>query len=459
MRPTETGSSRPSADAKITDMESLLEQMSFLADQAGDWRGHLPYAAALGYLDDSEYRKEYGSHVDECGYCQQLIDTLHPREENVSRFLDRLYSRSAIDERVCDASTALSEARSALDAIRHVLVTSNQHSGAGMLENWANAQRWLADAQEGIEGADSVAPDPWSANIALSHDMPCGPASPNTVGDWIATEVEQVASFLLSFGFRVAHAGDLRSGGISERLFRIARQYGRRISADLMQPKRATASEVGYGVTSYCAWPVHIGMPIEERETYAMNFGRSGYVHFLTLDGEPHSYTHFSDSVRHEPAPNEWVEGLASLRDRMFDESHARVVIGGEKGVTHELIHSLAQDALSSLRNRQPLYILAGFGGCARDIALALQLTESPLSSVPKWEGVEKFAPYIGAESLCNGLDAAENQSLVETDDIEEAMQLVLLGLDRVTKGQQSAAQPRLSPRLNPAVLTGGSRV
>ena len=65
-------------------MESHLDQMSVIADEAGDWRSHLPYAAAAGYLENSQYRKEYGAHVDACLYCHQLIDALHARKETVS---------------------------------------------------------------------------------------------------------------------------------------------------------------------------------------------------------------------------------------------------------------------------------------------------------------------------------------------------------------------------------------
>ena len=421
-------------------MESLLEHMTELADQAGDWRDHLPYAAALGYLEDSEYRDRYGSHVDDCRYCQQLIDALHPREENVAQFLSALRYSAVQDVHAFDHATALFEARSSLDEIREVFVASHHSSVIGKLKHWANAQRWLADAHESIDGSASLLVDAWSANIALSLDTPSRADSSSTDCDWISSDVEKVASFLLAFGFRVAHAGDLRSDGISERLFRLGQRYGRRMYAGNLPPDRSSVPAVGYGVTSYCAWPVHIGTPIEELESYATNRDHSGYVHFLSLDGKVCPYTHFVDSERHEPNHDEWSQGLASMRDRMIHDSFARVVVGGDTGFRHQLMPSLAEDALSSLRNRQPLYILAGFGGCAGDLALALHLTESPYSSGPDWGDLEKFAPYMGAESLCNGLNADENKSLVESEDIEEAMQLVLLGLDRVSKRMQRTA-------------------
>ena len=413
--------------------------MSVLADEAGDWRGHLPYAAAVGYLDNSQYRKEYGEHVDDCSYCRQLIDALHPREDTVSDFLDVWRNWSEMDEPPHEAADALIEARSSLDAIRHVILASPHNAGVGTLRHWAKVQQGLTDVQMAIDGPNSFAADPWSATIALSLDAPSGPVALDKVDDWIASDAEQVASFLLACGFRVAHASDLRSDGISGRLLRLARRYGRRMSTEVVKSDAATVPRAGFGITSYCAWPVHIRMPIEELETYVMDFGGSGDLNFLTLDGEPHSYKHFWDSDRRDPVPDEWIKGMSTLRTTMVGDSFARVAIGGGTGTTKGRMPSLAQDALSSLQNQQPLYILAGLGGCARDIASALQLTDSRPSSQPEWQGLDEFAPYVGSSSLNNGLDVAENQSLAETDDVEEAMQLVLLGLDRISKSQQDS--------------------
>ena len=420
-------------------MDDLLDQMSLLADQAGDWRNHLPYAAAVGYLDNPQYRQQYGSHVDNCEYCQQLTDTLNPGEQTITDFLSSVRVSSALDQPARDPASALIEARSDLDAIRHVLVAPDHGAGSGTLRHWANAQRWLADAHLSVDGQNRPALDPWSATVALSLDIPPGPDAANMTNEWIGAEVEQVASFLLAFGYRVAHAGDLRQDGISERLFRLARQYGPRLATELWQPHPGTAAAAAFGVTGYCAWPLHIGMPIEELETYATTFSRSGTVNFLTLNGEPHPYTHFSDSARHNPAPAEWTKGLSTLRNTMVHDSFARVAIRGDTAPAQRMMPSLAQDALLSLEHQQPLYILAGFGGCARDVALALHLTETA-PSTPQWQGIDQFAPYIGVESLHNGLDAAENQSLADTDDIDEAIRLVLLGLNRVSRQQHDAA-------------------
>ena len=115
---------------------------------------------------------------------------------------------------------------------------------------------------------------------------------------------------------------------------------------------------------------------------------------------------------------------MAALRNTIGHHTLARIAIGGATTPINGPMPTLAQDALASLQDEQPLYVLGGFGGCAKNIATALQLTATPTTK-SKTRGLERFAPFAGPQSLHNGLDAAENQSLADTADVEEAMRLV----------------------------------
>ena len=78
------------------------------------------------------------------------------------------------------------------------------------------------------------------------------------------------------------------------------------------------------------------------------------------------------------------------------------------------------------------MYILGGFGGYAREIALALRLTDESSATSECLPSLNEITDYQGWQCLHNGLDEAENQRLAETDDAEEAMRLVLQGIGRV---------------------------
>lgn len=61
----------------------MLEDMAALVEEAGDWREHVPYDAALNYHESDDVRSMWREHVDSCSYCQRMIDTLHPNLEEL----------------------------------------------------------------------------------------------------------------------------------------------------------------------------------------------------------------------------------------------------------------------------------------------------------------------------------------------------------------------------------------
>ena len=99
----------------------------------------------------------------------------------------------------------------------------------------------------------------------------------------------------------------------------------------------------------------------------------------------------------------------------------------------------IAEEALFTLQVHRPLYIVGGFGGCARDIAEMLEMIE-PLHSLsrPPWESHEAFAPYR-VHSLNNGLTYDENRTLAKTPHIRQAVGLILRGLDRTRSLEENA--------------------
>lgn len=91
------------ADSQAEE-EAILAEMADLAEEAGDWREHLPYGAAVAYFQDPDVQGQYATHVSECSYCRKMIDSLNPSnrilgqlhyvvtEEYGSRYLDEEFS-------------------------------------------------------------------------------------------------------------------------------------------------------------------------------------------------------------------------------------------------------------------------------------------------------------------------------------------------------------------------------
>jgi hypothetical protein len=91
----------------------------------------------------------------------------------------------------------------------------------------------------------------------------------------------------------------------------------------------------------------------------------------------------------------------------------------------------VAEEALLSLQSEQPVFLLGGFGGCARDIAETLGLVDTWAGSREWWPGRAEFESF-GSDSLKNGLSKEENRLLAQTPYTDQWLPLLLRGLGRL---------------------------
>ncbi len=123
----------------------------------------------------------------------------------------------------------------------------------------------------------------------------------------------------------------------------------------------------------------------------------------------------------------------------------ARIVLAGPvdkfQGVTCQ---ELPRKSCTHLRYKQPIYILGGFGGRARDVAEALGLAES--NSLREWPGREKFGPFKGKglkERFVGG-GKLFFRCLPGTPHIDHAIELILRwGLRESKLGAQKGDDAR----------------
>ena len=102
---------RDDLEPAFDEVEVLAEIEAMDDEWPGDWREHIPYAAARRYREDAETCARYEGHVDECDYCQRMVEALNPLED-VLRELDKLRRRLGIGMPVGGAEEA---ARSSAD--------------------------------------------------------------------------------------------------------------------------------------------------------------------------------------------------------------------------------------------------------------------------------------------------------------------------------------------------------
>ena len=228
----------------------------------------------------------------------------------------------------------------------------------------------------------------------------------------------EIARHVLKLGSRLVYGGDLRQYGFSELLFEIAARH-RPVAEDV---------EERVGVTNYLAWPVHILMPVVKLEEALEGFGGTAELVCLDIKGEPISMEYRRTLAPRRPTDAEWSLGLTAMRRHMLRQTNARIVLGGRTELYKGAMPGIGEEALLSLQTGQPLFVIGGFGGCARDIAESLRLVEQQISDRRVREGREAFDRFSGRD-LNNGLSVEENSTLATTPHIDQAIVLILRGL------------------------------
>ena len=263
---------------------------------------------------------------------------------------------------------------------------------------------------------ETVMPPTAAISISESPDMPALGLSDGHLQDAMA----EIALHLLASGTSLAYGGDLRNHGFTDLLFELVERY------------RGHPRHSGrIGVTDYLAWPVHIRMTADDLAEFSAGHEKSTQLVLLALDGARMKREKRLELAAHEPDENEWNEGLTAMRSIMRKETQARIVLGGRVAGYKGRMPGIAEETLLSLRARQPVFLLGGFGGCARGIAETLGLADTWAGSRSDWNGHSCFEGY-SPEDLRNGLPEEENAVLARTPHIHQAVTLVSRGLRRV---------------------------
>lgn len=157
-------------------------------------------------------------------------------------------------------------------------------------------------------------------------------------------------------------------------------------------------------------------------------------LRFIGRDGGVMSVRERQGMTSRQPSKRELPEGLTAMRKTMCSETDARVALGGRVEDYKGRMPGVAEEVLLSLESRRPVFLLGGFGGCARDIAETLGLADRWACSRPPWPGRDELELYR-AEDLRNGLSIEENRALAGSPHLGQAVPLILRGIRRLRRG------------------------
>ena len=239
----------------------------------------------------------------------------------------------------------------------------------------------------------------------------------------------EIALQLLASGISLAYGGDLRQHGFTRLLAELVGRYRD-------HPRHAGT----IAVTDYLAWPVHSRMTSNELAAFSADHEPPVHLIFLALDGARLAPEQRLDLSAHQPHEDEWAQGLTAMRTVMLADIRARIVLGGRVEGYKGAMPGIAEETFLSLGAHQPVFVLGGFGGCARDIAETLGLADRWAGSREDWSGRKYFHQY-SPNDLHNGLSREENLFLARTRHIQQAVNLVSHGLRQVFSDSHDNAQ------------------
>jgi hypothetical protein len=258
-------------------------------------------------------------------------------------------------------------------------------------------------------------------SISESPDM----ASLGLSSEHLTDAMAEVARYLMSMGARLMYGGDLRPDGFTLVLLELVERYRR----------DAEDGDERVSFTNFFPWPVHVTLSAEDVSQRVAAASGVAELVFLTAGGGVMSAEERGQMTARQPTDDEWSDGLTAMRAVVTTKSDARVVLGGKVEGYKGKMPGVAEEALDALRAGQPLFLLGGFGGCARDIAEDLGLVQARTQGRRDWPSRSAFSNFT-TDSLNNGLDAEENRSLATTVHVDEAVTLILRGLLRDSSGE-----------------------
>ena len=270
----------------------------------------------------------------------------------------------------------------------------------------------------------------------------------------------EISRYLLLAGATLCYGGHLGKEGYTLSLFELVRSHP---VSDIPPPER---------IVNYVGWPLPLSIQQQAKYANVAKFVRMPRPDDLSEADAPEFVqpieTFFSDELSplHRFA---WARGMTDMRETQTSQVQARIVMGGRTGPTLSVqpngersekwyksrIPGVLEEVLISLRHQQPVYLVGGFGGCARMAAdilrgipreemswdfqkgapHAIEMRNLYESRGVNWWSYKEMTQFLhdsGVEGLHNGLTAEENEELFETADIGQIVSLLLKGLQNL---------------------------
>lgn len=259
---------------------------------------------------------------------------------------------------------------------------------------------------------------------------------------------QDFARHFLARNATVIYGGDLRpkdSNGFTEFLFDEARILQTRTLKEKIS------------IDNYIAWPIYNKDTIDMKEWKARNYPVANMIEhplpedvFDLVSEEKRGIFLTPDNVTNKYI---WSRCLTDMREKMILNSDVRICAGGRIAGYKGRMPGVLEEIIITMEMEKPLFLIGGFGGVTSKVCSFLANNEIPTELTLKWQiennpnykelvefveirgGIDpidynQLLQKLKIENLNNGLSKKDNIKLFNTPFIDEALYLVLKGIN-----------------------------
>lgn len=258
---------------------------------------------------------------------------------------------------------------------------------------------------------------------------------------------QDIGRHLLARGATLIYGGDLRENGFTEFIFDEAQALQARLRSQLIH------------LINYIAWPIYKNDTVDIKNWKAKYRTVAKMVEIRPPEDVKDLIPSEDSFLQPTNSQNQfiWSRCLTEMRNRMIENCDVRICAGGRHFGYKGIMPGVLEEIIISVELKRPLFLLGGFGGVTASVCKLIQYGTVPIELSHDWQiqnnsgykelldfsssRDEKYvADYLSVTNklkgviLNNGLSEEDNIKLFNTPFIEEALHLVLKGLQSLTK-------------------------
>ncbi|WP_196596019.1 TIR domain-containing protein [Pectinatus frisingensis] len=248
------------------------------------------------------------------------------------------------------------------------------------------------------------------------------------------------SKYLLGSGASLIYGGDLRKDGFTEKLI---------LEAQILKD-RLKSHDIH--IKNYLAWPIYLNDSDDVKKWKAEYKGILAMINVNIGDKVENMVTSKDKFLFPDSETNcyIWSQSLTKMRETMIGDCNARICAGGKDKNYKGKMPGVLEEIIIASEKKLPIYLLGGFGGIVHSVCDIIENNHVSDNLSLSWQiennvgyrglldlykkGGEKIS-YIDIVNkiknikLNNGLSRKENIQLFNTVYFDEAVLLVLKGL------------------------------